>query len=147
MRRRVRCISLALAACLVALPAVAAEITGTVTHVRDGNTIEVDGTAIRLQGIAAPEMDEPGGLEAATYMLQLVRGQEVTCELTGERSYDRLIGTCRLVETPTVGGGDIGAMIISVGLARDCPRFSGGCYRDLETEASRALPLLGYCGD
>ena len=30
-------------------------LTGTVTHVRDGDTIEIGGTKIRLQGIDAPE--------------------------------------------------------------------------------------------
>ena len=44
----VRCTSLALAACLVTLPAVAGEISGTVTHVPDGDTIEVNGQAVRL---------------------------------------------------------------------------------------------------
>ena len=142
-----RCTSLVLAACLMALPAVAGEITGTVTHVRDGDTIEVDGTAIRLQGVAAPEMHEPGGHEARAYMVEMVLHQEVTCDLTGERNFDRLIGVCQLLQKPTVGGGDLGAMIISVGLARDCSRFSGGRYRDLETEASRALPLAAHCGE
>ena len=142
-----RCTSLALAACLVALPAVAEEITGTVTHIRDGDTIEVDGTAIRLQGVAAPEMHEPGGHEARGYMVEMVLHQEVACDLTGERSHDLPIGVCQLLQKPTVGGGDLGAMIISVGLARDCPRFGGGRYRELETEASRALPLPAYCGE
>ena len=141
------CTSLVLAASLTALPVLAAELTGTVTHVRDGDTIEVDGTAIRLQGVAAPEMHEPGGLEAATYMLQLVWGQEVTCDLTGERSYGRLVGVCRLDDEATIGDGDtdIGAIMIQAGLARECPRYSGGRYRDLEMDASRALPLPAYC--
>ncbi len=133
----------------MALPALADEITGTVTHVRDGYTIEVDGTAIRLQGIVAPELTEPGGAESAMYVFLLVQGEKVTCELTGERSYGRLIGVCRLDDPATIGDSDtdIGAIMIQAGLARDCPRFSGGRYRDLETEASRALPLPGYCGE
>ena len=147
MRHLAWCISLALTTHLVTIPVSAAEITGTVTYVRDGDTIEVDGAAIRLQGVAAHEMDERGGLEAATYMLQLVQGQQVTCELTGERSFDRLVGVCRLDDEATVGDGDtdIGAIMIQAGLARDCPRFSGGRYRDLEMDASRALPLPAYC--
>ena len=142
-----RCIGLALAVCLVALPAVAEEITGTVTHVRDGNTIVLDGTAIRLLGVAAPATDEPGGREARAYMVELVQHQEVSCDLARERRNGGLIGVCRLVEKATVGGGDLGAMIISMGLARDCPRFSGGRYLDLEMEGSRARPFPAYCID
>jgi endonuclease YncB( thermonuclease family) len=39
-------------------------LTGPVPFVRNGDTIEVGGMAIRLNGLAAPEGDEPGG-EAA----------------------------------------------------------------------------------
>ncbi len=61
---------LILAAALLLLPhgqAVAAEacpratLVGAVTHVRDGDTLEVAGLRARLQGLAAPELDEPGG--------------------------------------------------------------------------------------
>ncbi len=45
----------------------------------------------------------------------------------------------------TIGGKDIGGMIIQTGPARNCPTYSDGQYRDLETEASRALALPGYC--
>lgn len=31
------------------------------------------------------------------------------------------------------------------GLARDCPRYSGGRHQRFETDASRALPLPDYC--
>ena len=46
---------------LFVLHADGADLTGTVTHVRDGDTVEVDGQAIRLNGLSAPEMDEPYG--------------------------------------------------------------------------------------
>ena len=56
---------LGMAALLAGLPAEAAmcrrgTLTGQVTHVRDGDTIEVGSLAIRLNGLAAPEGDEPG---------------------------------------------------------------------------------------
>ncbi|MBO43329.1 MAG: hypothetical protein CMM28_06350 [Rhodospirillaceae bacterium] len=40
----------------------------TVIHERDGDTIVVGKQAIRLNGIAAPERNEPGGKEATAYM-------------------------------------------------------------------------------
>ena len=47
-----------------AVVAVAAEPTtliGTVTHIRDGDTIEVSEIPIRLNGVSAPELNEPLG--------------------------------------------------------------------------------------
>ena len=104
---------------------------GIVTHVRDGDTIEVGGLPVRLEGLAAPELDAPGGEEATEAMHMLVDGQEVRCELTGERSGDRCIGTCYL------GGTDIAAELVRAGVARDCPRFSRGRYGDEEQQAAR----------
>ena len=36
-------------------------LTGTVTHVRDGDTIEVNGTPIRLAALDCPERGTKGG--------------------------------------------------------------------------------------
>lgn len=116
-----------------------ATLTGTVTHVRDGDTIEIADIPIRLNGIAAPELDEPQGQAARDFVQDLVSGKIVSCDLNGERSYDRVIGVC------FVGDKDIGELIISAGLARDCPRFSGGRYDAFNTDASKKLPLPGYC--
>ena len=88
-------------------------LTGAVTDVRDGGTVEVAGVPIRLQGLAAPEWDEPGGPEATAAMRELVAGRELRCELTGERTYDRCVGVCEL------DGTDLGARMARAGLARD----------------------------
>ena len=105
----------------------------------DGDTLRVAGQKVRLQGLAAPEMDEPGGIEAKNAMIQLVDRQQVSCELDGTTSYDRVVGICY------VAGRDVAELLVTRGLARDCPRFSGGRYRELETPAARRLPLPGYC--
>ena len=73
------------------------------------------------------------------FMVGLVAGNPLRCELNGERSHDRFIGACYLE------GQDIGASIISAGLARDCARFSGGRYDAFNTAASERLPLPGHC--
>ncbi len=125
---------------LLTAPAAAQDtLMGAVTHVRDGDTIEVAGVPIRLNGVAAPELDEPHGREAKKFMLQLVSGRTVRCTLNGERSYDRVVGICYL------DGVDIGASIIGAGLARDCHWFSKGRYRTFNTAQSLRLPLPGYC--
>ena len=125
---------------LPATPATAADLEGTATHVRDGDTIEVDGVPVRLSGLHAPEMDEAGGREARAFMVELVAGKRVSCDLTGRKSYDREVGSCYL------GGADIAAELVKAGLGRDCPRFSMGRYQQHEHPALRDLmPLPDYC--
>ena len=126
---------------LLAAPALADSVLeGTVTHVRDGDTIEIGETAIRLSGLHAPEMHEDRGSTARDFMINLVAGQQVRCELTGARSYDREIGICYL------GSTDIAAELVKAGLGRDCPRFSMGRYQQHERPALRDLmPLPDYC--
>jgi micrococcal nuclease len=115
-------------------------LTGTVTHVRDGDTIEVGKIPIRLNGVSAPELDEPLGPQSKAFMVDLVDGKSVRCELTGAKTYDRLVGTCYL------DGVDIGIAVISAGLALDCPRYSGGRYAEFEVNEARAeIALPGYC--
>ena len=128
-----------LLAAFLATPARADQITDIVTHVRDGDTIVVGKQPIRLNGIAAPERNEPGGREATAFMKQLVLGKKVTCALNGDVSHDRLIGRCYLDNR------DVGRLIIAAGLARDCPRYSRRRYAGVETKASRRLPFPRYC--
>ncbi len=106
----------------------------------DGDTIEVEGVRFRLEGVHAPERGEPGGPAATRFMVDLLRDKEVVCAPTGARSYDRLVGVCRVD-----GTGDIGAALIAAGLGRDCKRYSGGRYEALETIEGKALPLPSYC--
>ena len=122
-------------------------LEGTVSHVRDGDTIELGPIAVRLQGIAAPEGDEPGGAVAADAMRDLVLGKDLRCDLTGDQSYDRVIGVCFLKD-----GRNIGDVMVFQGNARDCFKFSRGRYADAERHAramghdlSRIYVLPEYC--
>ena len=115
-------------------------LTGTVTHVRDGDTIEVGKVPIRLNGVSAPELKEPLGPQSKQFMRNLVNGKHVRCELTGAKTYDRFVGTCYL------DGEDIGIAVIAAGRALDCPRYSGGRYAEFELASSReAIKLPNYC--
>lgn len=117
-----------------------ATLEGLVTHVRDGDTIEVSRIPIRFNGVAAPELDEALGQASKAFMIDLVAEKRVRCELNGEKTHDRFVGVCYLDDQ------DIGAAVIRAGLALDCPRFSGGKYQDLETaEARQKIKLPGYC--
>lgn len=115
-------------------------LTGAVTHVRDGDTIEVGKIPIRLNGVSAPELNEPLGPQSKQFMTDLVGGKSVSCELTGARTYDRLVGTCYL------NGKNVGVAVMGVGPALDCTRFPGGKYAKFEMAAARGvIKLPQYC--
>ncbi|MGC1121931.1 MAG: thermonuclease family protein, partial [Candidatus Methanofastidiosia archaeon] len=62
--------------------------------VLDGDTIELNnGETVRLIGIDAPELFEPGGDIARDYLSCLVLGKELVLETRGEDrdAYDRLL--------------------------------------------------------
>jgi len=127
---------------LIATPALADPtiLTGDVTKVRDGDTIEVGKIPIRLNGVSAPEMNEPLGPQSKSFISDLVMGKRVRCKLDGTKTYDRWVGICYL------NGQDIGATLIGAGLALDCPRFSGGRYAEVERQGARVrIKLPGYC--
>ena len=70
-------------------------ISGTITHVRDGDTIEIDGITIRLAALNCPENDTQKGKYATKVAKQFV-GLQALCELTGAKTYDRLVGYCKV---------------------------------------------------
>ena len=98
-------------------------------HVLDGDTIVVSGIHVRLKGVAAPEVahfgepGEPGGEAAKAFMVELIEGETVVCDLTQERTHGRRVGWCYR------GGQDIAEALIAAGLARDCPRYSRRAVR------------------
>ncbi len=140
--RCMRAILLITAIMLAAAPALAEPtiLTGTVSHIRDGDTIEVGKVPVRLNGVSAPELKEPLGLQSKQFMIDLVLDRPVSCELSGEKTYDRLVGTCYRADQ------DIGAAVIKAGLALDCPRYSGGRYAQYEVDGARQrIKLPRYC--
>jgi micrococcal nuclease len=133
------------------------EVSG-LAHVVDGDTIHLavpcsdKVVKVRLQGVAAPERSEAGGAEATRFVEQLAEGREVRCELDGSKSKDRVVGVCFVGGAGGSGGAgsagngqDIGAAVIEAGLARDCPRFSGGRYKALEKPEAMGLSYPSYC--
>ncbi|MEQ8897824.1 MAG: hypothetical protein RID23_12095 [Roseovarius sp.] len=86
-------------------------IAGTVTRVRDGDTVEVSGVPVRIANLDCAEKGTPDGERATRVMLRLVSAGPLACNLTGKRSYDREVGTCHLAD-----GRDIGNLLISEGV-------------------------------
>ncbi|MEL7344082.1 MAG: thermonuclease family protein [Pseudomonadota bacterium] len=82
----------------------------------DGDTLEIDGTIYRLNGIDAPEHgqrcgDWACGSDATNALADLVKGRDVTCQPIAQDRYGRVIATC------FTGGRDISAAMIDNGLA------------------------------
>lgn len=118
----------------------ATDITGPVSYVVDGDTIEVAGRRIRLQGIDAEELSEPTGHAARETMQQIVAGRIVTCQPDGTTNHGRIVARCY------IDGIDIGLALIAGGWALDCARYSGGRYRAYELPGARDhLIQKGYC--
>ncbi len=90
-------------------------VEGTVTRVRDGDTIEVQGVPIRLGSLDCAEADTIDGERATARMRTLVSNQVLTCHLNGRKSYDRAIGSCNLSD-----GRNLGSIMIS---EQYCHRF------------------------
>lgn len=124
----------ALAALLLASPAAAAD------RVIDGDSLVIDGTKIRLQGIDAPEKRQacgspawPCGKRATERLLELIRqGGGVTCRGAKRDRYKRLLATCT-----TQAGQDVARVLVAEGLALNYDRY-GSKYKDVERQAKAA---------
>ncbi|MFV2036701.1 MAG: thermonuclease family protein, partial [Paracoccaceae bacterium] len=77
----------------------------------DGDTIVINRIKIRLAGIDAPELDRPWGQKSKWSLVRICKGKLITATLNGERSHDRLVGTCCLPD-----GRDIAAELVRQGL-------------------------------
>lgn len=133
---------IAFLAVLVSSPAFADRLLeGRVTVVRDVVTIVVRGTPVRLNGLDGPETSTRVGREARAFMIRLVQGETVTCQLNGERSYDRWVGICFL------DGQDIAAIAVMNGHALDSrrlPRSRPGRYEPCSDHLECGIVIKHY---
>ena len=105
------------------------------TRVVDGDTLDVDGTIYRLNGIDAPEHGQTCGKwrcgQAATEALvDIVKGKDIKCDAIEEDGYGRTVATC------FAGGSDIGADLVDKGMAWAFVRYSDAYVK--EERAARA---------
>jgi endonuclease YncB( thermonuclease family) len=80
-------------------------LSGTITHVRDGDTFEVGGIPVRLAALDCPENKTKEGKQVTKYAKRF-EGAKVVCELTGAMTYDRVVGYC------SVNGDDYGLFMM-----------------------------------
>ncbi|MCC1494094.1 thermonuclease family protein [Cognatishimia sp. F0-27] len=104
-----------------------ADLRGVVRMI-DGDTLDVGPVRVRLHGIDAPEQDQrcggPDGRRWAcgawvtTQTQALFDGRDAACTALERDRYDRVIAQC------TIGGRDMGALLVSRGLAFAYRRYS-----------------------
>jgi endonuclease YncB( thermonuclease family) len=128
---------------LVAAP-VLADITGK-PRIIDGDTIEVAGERIRLNGIDAPESKQtcewldktiPCGRLATLALMGLTAGTEVTCKTREKDRYGRWVAVCYDPD-----GFDIGRNMVHTGWALAYRRYSTDYVgtEDKAREAKRGM--------
>ena len=119
-----------------------ATTTAALADVRviDGDTIDLDGTRIRLHGIDAPERKQPCyrngimwlcGQEATKHLKDFLRDRTVRCDIRGKDRYGRSIGVC------FAGNVNINRYMVVSGFAMAYWRYSHD-YVEWEIEARRA---------
>jgi endonuclease YncB( thermonuclease family) len=94
----------------------------------DGDTIVSDRVRIRLSGIDAPEMSQPGGSQARTHLIRLIAGGAVRIEPIATDRYGRTVARVHAAR------GDLGRIMVRDGYARAA---YGAEYAAEEREARR----------
>ena len=70
-------------------------LKGTITHVRDGDTFEINGIPIRISALDCAENSTPEGKNITRFAKKFL-GKQAVCELTGAKTYDRVVGYCSI---------------------------------------------------
>jgi endonuclease YncB( thermonuclease family) len=115
------------------------EIVGKATVI-DGDTIDVSGSRIRLQGIDAPESNQTCtnagnrawlcGRTATHELIDHLAGRQLRCETSGLDRYRRVLAVCALPD-----GSDVNAWMVQQGWAL---AYYSAAYRSQEAQAHAA---------
>ena len=70
-------------------------LKGTITHVRDGDTFEINGIPVRISALDCAENSTPEGKKITRFAKKFL-GKQAVCELTGSKTYDRVVGYCSI---------------------------------------------------
>jgi endonuclease YncB( thermonuclease family) len=129
------------AACLCVSTAFADNLTGQASVI-DGDTLEIDGTRIRLWGIDAPESSQlcrddaslqyQCGAKAANELDAFIARRPVDCLPVSLDQYGRTVAVC------LIGGVDLADWLVRNGLALDWPQYSKGKYDKAQRDAEHA---------
>ena len=70
-------------------------LKGTITHVRDGDTFEINGIPVRISALDCAENSTPEGKKITRFAKKFL-GKQAVCKLTGAKTYDRVVGYCSI---------------------------------------------------
>lgn len=125
----------------VAAPSAPVETVSGPARVVDGDTLDIAGTRVRLEGIDAPEAAQTCaggwlghwscGTKATNALDRLVKGGDVRCDGMGRDKYGRLLGICY------AGSVEINAALVRDGHAWAFVKYSAR-YVEVEKEARAA---------
>lgn len=76
-------------------PRAVSVLKGTITHVRDGDTFEINGIPVRISALDCAENSTPEGKKITRFAKKFL-GKQAVCELTGAKTYDRVVGYCSI---------------------------------------------------
>jgi endonuclease YncB( thermonuclease family) len=111
-----------------------------VAEVVDGDTIKVGEVTYRIEGIDAPEHGQKCGAwncgnDATAAMARLVQGKQVNCLGESLDDYGRVLARCH------VDGADLGAALISAGLAWAFTKYSDTYVFEEEEARQRGVGI------
>lgn len=123
-------------------PSFAAEIVGRASVI-DGDTIDIQGTRIRFDGVDAPESRQKcvdasgqlyrcGKVSADALDEFLAESRPVSCHKTG-RDRNRIVAVCTRAD-----GTDVNRWLVTSGHAIDWPKYSKGRYAGEQRQAEAA---------
>lgn len=81
-------------------------------YIIDGDTLVSDRIRIRLHGMDAPELDQPGGPEARAHLTRLISGGAVRIRPLSTDRYGRMVARVH------ARAGDLGQLMVRDGYAR-----------------------------
>lgn len=120
----------------------------------DGDTLDLNGVRVRMQGIDALEQDQRCtrrgqggyncGIAGRDALIALVGRNTVTCTPDGTETHGRTVAICT-IPTPNGDTLDLNGAMVRSGYAFDCPRFSKGRYAG-EESAARAEGAGAWAG-
>jgi len=70
-------------------------LSGRITHVRDGDTFEVNGVPVRISALDCAENSTNEGQKITRYAKRF-KGKRAVCEITGKDKYNRRVGYCSI---------------------------------------------------
>ena len=91
-------------------------LRGAITHVRDGDTFEVIGIPVRISALDCPENSTSSGKRATRFTRQF-KGKQAVCELTGAKTYDRVVGYC------SIDGKDFAKIMVDNKFCKFWPKY------------------------